>query len=219
MRSQNSRRFHDQAQGDGDSLNFQETPAYHSACSYSKDSRVAAWGHLSHFPVPKPLLSKSLMTSEHGPGVAMATDATGTFVRVQYTKVSVRPCLRLHVRWSTGVTCGGANSHIWQTWRVADSSSSCTFSSRHTTDEWFITLWHFPFIITHKGVLPSQIARSHDAILSSCISFITERVGYPEVVTSPILLNNDGPGDSGMFPPPELCRMFAQIVAQAAVLL
>lgn len=159
------------------------------------------------------------MTSEHGLGVAMATDATGTPRPCSVHKgerASVSPFARALV--DRGHVWRGKQPHLtdvasgWQLIILHLQLAS------HTTDEWFITLRHFPFIITHKGVLPSQIARSHDAILSSCISFIAERVGYPEVVTSPILLNNDGPGDSGMFPPPELCRMFAQIVAQAAVL-
>lgn len=61
-----------------------------------------------------------------------------------------------------------------------------------------ISLRHLPFITAHKGILKSQIARSHDAILPSFISFIAEHVSYPEVVAGPILLNNDVPGDAGM---------------------
>lgn len=85
------------------------------------------------------------------------------------------------------VTCSPANrrgSHL--TAHHPASSAHIT----HTTNEWFMnSLRHFPCIITHAGRLQSQITDMmqphHRAYLWALL------VHYPEVVTSPILVNND----------------------------
>lgn len=111
--------------------------------------------------------------------------STGTFVHVQHSKASVRPFLRLHVCWWTGVTCGEANT-------------SCTFSRRHTPLMNESSASTLPFYKHSQTNSVVSVACSHHAILPSWRSFLAERVGYPEVVT--FLHYDDGSGDAGMSP-------------------